>query len=73
MRSVNPSTGEMEAALEEHAAGGPAIRKPDLYLHARREAAARRQGFRSWDEKRRAQDKETASWWAAFRAGKIPS
>lgn len=69
MRRVNPTTMEMEIALSDHTRGGPAIVKGDLYLHAKREALARAQGWKSWDEKQAHQDAETREFWGVLMCG----
>lgn len=56
MKHTTPNTRTMEHALIDHAKGGPAIYKPELYLHATREAQARRDGYYSvsaWEAMRK--------------------
>lgn len=71
MKRPAPNTTQMDTALISHAVGGAGIFKSELYIHATREAQARRAGFKSvakWIEHRQ---QVTTAWMDDFMAGKF--
>lgn len=71
MKTAAPNTSEMDAALLSHAAGGPAVYKGPLYVHAEREACARANGCATWAEYEIKKDREVSQFWNDLMAGGI--
>lgn len=71
MVKIKPNTREADEAILGHATGGPGVYKPGLYLHAQREAIARKNGFKSWDDYAAHRSQETLAWWERFLKGEV--
>ncbi len=71
MFHARPNTEQMEDLLINRLKGGPAVYKPEIIIHAAREAQARRAGFLTVKEWENSRQRESAEWMEKFCRGEI--